>query len=424
MNSKTKIKNINRRINKIAKKVKKIKKRRLLNKRQPRFIIRNRRRRRRALPAAFTKSFKREFNILRQTGTSMRVKGRDLIYKIPTNLQSNNNTDIITVIPCNPAYWLGTRMAAISAGYQNYRPILFKITYVPQCAVTQQGNVIGGTIWNMSPNDANIQQTLRTSNGGMLTQCYKTFTANIELGTNLQFNLFRMGGKFDQESNPFIYLAMSIGTKDSNNNTIIPGYFYVNYEYELKNPIGDTIKYYNSGLIQNKEKPTIYINQSLINCSDQKCNIGALIQNDQGYTWNDKNIDINPDSYVWYFCNQIKSDLDIEEPLELIIPQSILGQQLISLPLQNGDNYFLNDLGDSVYSLIKVSATQEYMALPINLIAQQGNLYRIIQDNYDLWIGEQDLEMISTFQSYTLVDNTTITVNIYTNTNSHLIIEE
>lgn len=419
MNSKAKIKNINRRLTKIAKKVKKIKKKRLLNGRQPRYRIRiNRRRRRRNLAAAYTKNFKREFNILRQTGTSMRVRGRDLIYKIPLDLESNNDTNVITVIPCNPAYWLGTRMAAISAGYQNYRPIVFKITYVPQCAVTQQGNVIGGTIWNMSPNDANIQQTLRTSNGGMLTQCYKPFTTNIELGTNLQFNLFRMGGKFDQESNPFVYLAMSIGTKDANNNIIIPGYFYVNYEYELKNPIGDTIKYFNSGLIKNKDKPTIYINQTLINCNDTHVNIGATIQDDQGYSWNDKQVDIDEKSYVWYFCNQLKTNLNIEDPLELIIPSNILGNPLSStLSLTVGNSYFLNDLGDGLYTLIKfVNASESTITITVDNFIGEGDLYSILEENFDLWQNEQNLDLIYSSRgiSYTM---------IYTNTNSHLVIE-
>lgn len=422
MNSKAKIKNINRRITKIAKKVKRIKKRRMLNARQPRYrirIIKRITRKKRNLAAAYTKSFKREFNILRQTGTSMRVRGRDLIYKIPNSLESNNNTDVITVIPCNPAYWTGTRMAAISAGYQNYRPIIFKVTYVPQCAVTQQGNVIGGTIWNMSPNDSNLQQTLRTSNGGMLTQCYKPFTTNIELGTNLQFNLFRMGGKFDQESNPFIYIAMSIGTKDGNNNNIIPGYFYVHYEYELKNPIGDTIKYFNSGLIQNINKPNIYVNETLINCNDSHANIGATIQYDQEYTWFDKNIKIDDTSYVWYFCNQIKTDT-VPEVDELIIPSSILTPEINTMPLYPGNNYFLNDLGDGLYSLIKVShVAQSTQTINVNTIANHGDLYGISEDNYELFIQEHDLNLISS-----IIFNQNITYYIYTNTSSVLSIED
>jgi len=424
MNSKAKIKNINRRITKIAKKVKKIKKRRLLSKRQPRYIIRRRRRGRRNLAAAYTKGFRREFNILRQTGTSMRVKGRDLIYKIPNNLETNNKTDVITVIPCNPAYWTGTRMAAISAGYQNYRPITFKISYVPQCAVTQQGNVIGGTIWNMSPNDSNLQQTLRTSNGGMLTQCYKPFTTNIELGTNLQFNLFRMGGKFDQESNPFIYIAMSIGTKDANSNNIIPGYFYVHYEYELKNPIGDTIKYFNSGLIQNVEKPKIYVNQTLINCNDNHCNIGATIQDDQGYTWFDKIIEIDDTSYVWYFCNQIKPNgSDDEEQDELIIPSKILKEvKDEEISISTSGIYFLNDLGDGLYSLIKVTESMSTTTtIAKNNISDQGNLYEISEDNFNLFIQEHDLELVSA----TYLDNNfRHRCYIYTNTSSILAIED
>lgn len=422
MNSKakTKIKNINRRINKIVKKVKRIKKRRLLNRRQPRYIQR-RRIKRRNLAAAYTKNFKREFNILRQTGTSMRVRGRDLIYKIPNNLEMNNDTDVITIIPCNPAYWLGTRMAAISAGYQNYRPISFKVSYVPQCAVTQQGNVIGGTIWNMSPNDTNLQQTLRTSNGGMLTQCYKPYTTNIELGTNLQFNLFRMGGKFDQESNPFIYIAMSIGTKDNNSNNIIPGYFYVHYEYELKNPIGDTIKYYNSGLIQNEDKPHIYVNQTLVNCNDQHANIGAIIQDDDKYTWFDKEIKIDDTSYVWYFCNQLRTDINEPELNELIIPNTILTPiTTSSMDLPTGRTYFLNDLGDGLYTLIEANNTgSSGVSINVDKVADHGNLYAISQDNFDLFIQENDLNLIAK-----IITSPSLALLIYTNTNSILVIEE
>lgn len=301
-----KAKQINKKINKLQKQVKN---NRIKINRKTRIKGRRRlRRRRRTMGIAYIRNFKKTYSILKQTGNSMVITGRDLVYQIPNTLVNNNNTDIITMIPCNPAYWLGTRISAIASGYQNYRPIKFNVHYVPQCAVTQQGNVIAGTLWDMAPNDQNLQQTLRTSNGGILTQCYKSATSKIQLGRNLQYNLFRMGGKFNQQSNPFIYIAMTIATVNNNNEKIIPGYFYVNYTFELKNPIGNTITYNNSGLIQSKNKNVNYKNVTAIYVDNQnkEVNIGSVLQFDNAkFTYNDQEISINENSFIWILENEI-----------------------------------------------------------------------------------------------------------------------
>jgi hypothetical protein len=199
------------------------------------------------MAAACTKNVPKTFNTMQLSGTSAIVSGTDLIYKIPTQLNGDSTTSVITMIPANPAYWTGTRISAIAQGYQNYRPINFKVHYIPQCAVTQQGNVLAGTLWNEVPTDDNLQQTLKTSNGGTLTQCYKPATSTVRMKTNLQYNLYRMGGAIDQESNPFIFIALQIGCTDANSQPIIPGYFYITYKYILKNPIGTGIIYQNKG---------------------------------------------------------------------------------------------------------------------------------------------------------------------------------
>lgn len=307
---KNKINQINRKIKRQNKKINKTR----------RNIQRRKKVKNRNMFAAYTKNFKKQFTILSQSGNFMKVKGRDLIYKIPESLVTENSTNILTIIPSNPAYWLGTRISAIASGYQNYRPLKFNVHYVPQCAVTQQGNVIGGTLWAMAPNSDNLQQTLRTSNGGMLTQCYKPGRSIVNLRRNLQFNLFRMGGKFDQESNPFIYIALTIGTVDNSQNRILPGYFYVDYIYELRNPIGDSIKYYNSGLLKNQDYKGNYINETLINCSEGSINLGTIIQKDNSkYFWHEKEVEVPNDSYVWYFSNQILTTSSGGE-----IPENIL----------------------------------------------------------------------------------------------------
>lgn len=353
------------------------------------------------MPAAVITTFRKQFSILQQSGTSMRVHGRDLIYKIP-ELLSSNSADVMTVIPCNPAYWTGTRISAIASGYQNYRPIMFKVTYVPQCAVTQQGNVLAGTLWAMSPNPNDLQQTLRTSNGGMLVQCYKAHTTKIKLGNNLQFNLFRMGGKFDQESNPFIFMAIAIGTYSNGlEDKINPGYFYVEYEYELKNPIGNTIKYYNSGLIQDKDAEIGYVNQTLINCmNNNNINLGAIIQKDDGkYLWNEKEVRIDPNMYVWYFNNDIE-----DEKITLQLPMDnayLITNSSISIGA-NTTKYFYNDIGDNTGLLIEyTNSSTNGVTLFTNYFSTQGDLYELPANEFSEIKSDYNFEYLNTTQQTT-----------------------
>jgi len=286
-----------------------VKGRRLPNNRKKRAnIIRGRK-----IAAASAKNFNKKFNVLRQNGNSVRVTGRDLIYSIPDDLTSPIQTsNVITVIPANPAYWKGTRIAALAAGYQNYRPILFKITYVPMCAVTQQGNVIGGTIWDDGIDNANIQQSLRTSNGGFMTQCYVPHTTRIRPKSNLQFNLYRMGGDFTTTSNPFIFVAIAIGCKNTNDQRVTPGYFYVTWSFELKNPIGSVNSYNNSGLIQ-YENINAEMNTTIINLDPTSpIPFGAYINVEeedgelQPY-YNESPVDILGPTPTWVFTSVSKT---------------------------------------------------------------------------------------------------------------------
>jgi len=266
---------------------------------------------RNTIPMATRTKFSKDFRILRQNGTSATVSGRDLIYTIPDTLTAPiQTTQVITIIPANPAYWIGTRIGALAQGYQNYRPLYFEVTYVPQCAVTQQGNVLAGTIWNQAPNNQGLQQTLRTSNGGQLSQCYNKFTSIVRPKSNLQYNLYRMAGQFDQESNPFIYIALAIGCTNSNGQKIVPGYFYVTWKYELKNPIGEAIQYYNTGLILYQNIETNYNNKTIVfaGINDTIIATGTTIQlEDDGNTvtplYNGSVLIPSESSPVWEFGN-------------------------------------------------------------------------------------------------------------------------
>jgi hypothetical protein len=287
---------------------------------------RRRRRRRRiintSMPVAYTPGFQPNFRVMYQSANAMLVAGRDLIYQIPDTLVTAQDTSVITAIPSNPAYWIGTRISTIAAGYQNYRPLLFRVHYVPQCASTQQGNVIGGTLWDQVPTREGLQQSLKTSSGNILTQAFKPAVALVKLQGNLQTNLFRVAGKFDQLSNPFMYLGISVGTYNSQNQRIIPGYFYVEYKYTFKNPIGSGVQFYNSGIIPYSASRLQYSNSTLFVCSNTSqvrafrngitstidLNIGTTLQQDLMdnqvvLTYNDSQVELPNTSYVWQFAN-------------------------------------------------------------------------------------------------------------------------
>lgn len=316
-NNKTKINNklnnINNKLNSVNQKLKRKTFRRRNRNTKPRM------RRRKFIPAANLKNMNRDFKILYQDGTTVKVTGRDLVYQIPSDLTDQEGTGVITVIPANPCYWLGTRIAALAQGYQNYRPLDMKFTYIPQCAVTQQGNVIAGTLWNQAPSSVNLQQSLRTSNGGMLSQCYKGFTSTVRLKSNLQYNLYKTAGTFDQESNPFIYMAIAIACNNSNGTPIIPGYFYVTWSYLLKNPIGNTNIFYNSGLTtydqidddDHENRTAIYLTPD-----DDEIPLGAILQLDRDdlgeivATYNGSVYEMSDDDIIWYFANSTIQQLN------------------------------------------------------------------------------------------------------------------
>lgn len=254
----------------------------------------------RALPAAYTAHVRARFTILSRNSNRCVVSGCDLVYAIPATLAPSGDT-IFTVIPCNPAYWSGTRIARIAPAYQNYRPLQFKVSYIPQVAVTQAGTVFMGTLWDEAAPSQNIQQSLVTSNGGQLTQCYIPADSTVTLGRNLQQNLFKITGALDTNTNPFTFLA---GVRGAD---VVPGYFYVTYRYEFKNPIGDAWTFINSGLktISDLPEQSPSSNGTIVLLS-QVGSLGPgtqLNRESDGIYYNGSLIDISDQTQVVYFNN-------------------------------------------------------------------------------------------------------------------------
>jgi len=186
--------------------------------------------------------------IVRTDNTSMTVMGLDLVYSVP-DVISSQGTKVLTIIPCNPAYWVGTRVSTLALGYQQYRPLKFDIHYVPIVSALQPGNIFGGTIWSdITIPDENIQQSLVTSQGGMSTQVSQPKSSSVRCKSNLTYNLYNIGGDLNNESNPFYYVAISVANFNDNNQRITPGYFWISYSYVFKNPIGNNTVFKNLGI--------------------------------------------------------------------------------------------------------------------------------------------------------------------------------
>lgn len=237
------------------------------NKRPKRRVSRPQRTR--ALPAAYGTHVQPRFSILSRTANTCTVSGCDLVYPIPEQLLSNGDI-LFSIIPANPAYWLGTKISQMAPAYMNYRPINFRVSYIPQVAVTQQGTVFMGTFWNGAAPADNLQQSLFTSNGGMLTQCYIPADTTVRLGSNLQQRLFTMNDSLHPDTSPFIFLAGVRGA------SVVPGYFYVTYTYEFRNPVGSAWLYYRSEPMPINRLPNVpkYHNMSLILVSDSSTEFG------------------------------------------------------------------------------------------------------------------------------------------------------
>lgn len=174
-----------------------------------------------------------------RTADRLVVFGRDLVLPFEMD-ETLKEPGVIQVIPANPVLWTGTRVAAIGSGYQYYRPIRLTMTYIPQVPVTVSGCVTCGTLWQQSALLDNLQQTLLTSNGGVMAQVYLSFRSNVLLGTNLPQQKFETTGEAAaQQGNPFNWYMMLSGVADGDR-TIAqnPGFVYVDWEYEFVNAQG------------------------------------------------------------------------------------------------------------------------------------------------------------------------------------------
>lgn len=169
----------------------------------------------------------------RNTNDGLIVRGYDLV----TSFSFGDN--ISYFITANPAAWNGTRIAAIAGGFQNYRPLKFRIHYRPQVGSTDLRSMFIGTIWqtNYITERSAIEPSLLTSPGGVYLPAWNDSVTNVNLRTCLPQRMFPIRDPHFTTV-PFSVIARSsTGGPDSRASTM-PGRIFIEYTYEFRNAIG------------------------------------------------------------------------------------------------------------------------------------------------------------------------------------------
>nr|QXV86644.1 putative capsid protein [Tombusviridae sp.] len=172
------------------------------------------------------------------------IEGEDLIIPTPATLPTGAvPSEVFLVIPANPLYWVGTRVSGIAQVYQQYRPLKFIVEYIPQVPVTCPGQVIVGTLWNNGSPSQTLQQTLMSSNGGNMRQCYQKFASNVICDRKtLPLNYYNVHDDLAlNTTNPFYWMAHYSGAWSGSQTptTNQPGWVYVKWRYAFSVGLGN-----------------------------------------------------------------------------------------------------------------------------------------------------------------------------------------
>lgn len=214
--------------------------------------------------------------------------------------------------------------------------------------------------------------------------------------SNLQYNLYRMGGAIDQESNPFTYMALAIACRDVNQNRIVPGYFYIRYTYVLKNPIGTGINYQNSQLTTRLSKTTYLMNASVYLCSPITT-VNALqiptgsrvdVEYDNNnnlpmyrYYYNGTPIDADTITNIWVLENQpnIPSNLAslkvLKEPNTIQFEDAFIttqANQTVNIPV--GEGITFRNVEQDVYTTLVNNSNNVF---PYRVFSMGTTVYKI-----------------------------------------------
>lgn len=166
------------------------------------------------------------------------VRGFDLVTS-PYDPSVLTYPNISYFITANPAAWNGTRIAAIAGGYQNYRPLRFKIHYRPQVGSTSTLSMFIGTVWQntyITSRDS-IEPSLVTSPGGTYLPAWQSCCSVVPLGRRLPQRMFPIRDP-DFSTVPFSVVCRASDGGPSSTAAPMPGRIFIEYVYEFRNAIG------------------------------------------------------------------------------------------------------------------------------------------------------------------------------------------
>lgn len=199
--------------------------------RQARFEDRRmRRNKRRGLPVANAQTVTAQ-----GSGATVNNRGRDLVPPadkdlLRSRLSAGSSSGMI--ISANPAYLLGTKIAAVAAAHMSYLPILMRIEYVPKVPTTTAGTITIGTAWDNE--GVRSRASLLTSPGGITGQVYAPLVTTIPMGERLRYKNYDMAGGINDTTNPFtVFVDLENYTGSD-----MPGDIFIDYQYRLLNPTG------------------------------------------------------------------------------------------------------------------------------------------------------------------------------------------
>jgi hypothetical protein len=205
-------------------------------------------------------------------------------------------------------------------------------------------------------------------------------------------------------------MALGIGTTDTDGDQIIPGYFYVTWSFLLKNPIGNTNIYYNSGITRwNAIKENTEENRTIVFLTegDDEIPQGAILQvdtdeNNENYvTYNGSHYDMSEDDVVWYLAN---SSLQQVQSLTKQ-GQGILYYQQVTTPEQTGENF-----SAQVYFRTSENEPEYYFAhlypRRVTVQIQEGRIYYFMEGRVQEFIDQIRFMYCGILQGYQYIEGT------------------
>lgn len=200
----------------------------------------------RNIPAAFGSSSMGTFSMRTNGAGSIIVRGQDLVSTAGTTISNN---EIITIIPANPNYHTGTKLAAHANLYSTFIPRKLSILYRPGSGTGTNGQIAIGSVWsNLSLGSAGLEQFLYSSPGGYMGPVYQPARVKIPLGANLTQKAYTCAAEMSTSGNPFnVIIAIPQNPEPL---TTSPGSIVIEYEYEFRNPCPGSATY-TKGIIAN-----------------------------------------------------------------------------------------------------------------------------------------------------------------------------